>query len=82
MQSSGRHSSRASLSLTAGALCFPSALTNIRRGATHCGAGVSGVRGSVGNFLEWFDFALYGLFANEIAAVTKSPPHTSHKCMC
>ena len=25
--------------------------------------------GSVGNFLEWFDFALYGMFANEIAAV-------------
>ena len=28
-----------------------------------------GCSGSVGNFLEWFDFALYGLFANEIAAV-------------
>lgn len=23
--------------------------------------------GSVGNFLEWFDFALFGMFANEIA---------------
>ena len=26
------------------------------------------IAGSVGNFLEWFDFALYGMFANEIAA--------------
>ena len=30
--------------------------------------------GSVGNFLEWFDFALYGLFANEIAAVRLFQP--------
>ena len=33
------------------------------------------IAGSVGNFLEWFDFALYGMFANEIAAVSLSFPN-------
>jgi MFS transporter, MHS family, proline/betaine transporter len=38
------------------------------------------IGGCVGNFLEWFDFSLFGLFANEISA-TFFPPASANAQM-
>eukprot|EP01043_Picozoa_sp_COSAG02_P098592 COSAG02_NODE_34733_length_479_cov_0.731579_1_plen_73_part_01 len=35
------------------------------------------IGGCIGNFLEWFDFALFGLFATEISA-TFFPPASAN----
>ena len=40
------------------------------------------IGGCVGNFLEWFDFALFGLFATEISETFFPPASVLERLLC